>query len=366
MDCVERPACVLLVSRQALRPCRGDAWVRAVGEALRWVGECGGRVLTSVGTTTWGLQVAAARQLGVPQTVVVCPDGEETDAGVACRVRRGFGLGQDTMVWCVGHTREGRARRARMALRDRVVMQAADVLVPVSVRPGATMDAVLEKARADGRHVEERFRVDYTLRRERLVDRPDLSGAVLPPGHWIVHWTRTSNGPWPDERPVDFYDDLLRRDCYPRSAFDTLTRILSSRRIIASPRHMPGNIPCVSFTAASVQGFVPLMRWRSRYREMSFEPYGVGIRVSAARNIGVRPVHYHDRRDSPDAGPVWGSQSAGVLTDWRQEQEWRVRGDVDLADISPGDLAAICPTEAERERALAAAGFTDARWTATV
>ena len=47
----------------------------------------------------------------------------------------------------------------------------------------------------------------------------------------IIHWTRGCNKAWPDERAIDYYQDIINSTNYPRTAFDTLMRIIKSGRI---------------------------------------------------------------------------------------------------------------------------------------
>jgi len=155
---------------------------------------------------------------------------------------------------------------------------------------------------------------------------------------------------------VDYYRAVLNSDRYPRSAYDTLIHILTIRTLKATTRHMPAGTPTVSFTGLSVAESLPLMRWRARYAEMSFEPYGVALARSAATRLGIRAVRYYDAgagRPAP-GGDVWLTQSMGQRTDWRQERESRARGDLDLSSLSGDDFIAICfhPGEAQKITAL--------------
>ncbi len=169
-------------------------------------------------------------------------------------------------------------------------------------------------------------------------------------GRYLTHWTRATNTPWPDERPIDFYHAILESARYPRSGFDTLCHIIETRIIKASSRHMPENIPTVSFTGLSPREVIPLMRWRARYTQMSFEPYGLAVPIELADTSGICPVLYRDKV-SPIGlqTPVWLTQSIGTKSDWRQENEYRHLGDFALSDFAPDRLLAFClsPNEAQ-------------------
>jgi hypothetical protein len=246
--------------------------------------------------------------------------------------------------------------------RDRSVIGAADFLLPVAVRTGGSIESHIATRRPD-QLLDRSFHYDGQ-------DRSTVKGYVLEPDRldpavesaargFLIHWTRTSNGPWPGERAVDYYRDVVHSTCYPRSALDTLLRIAHSRLLRPSARHMPGNTPTVSLSGLSPNDAVPLMRWRTRYGQMSFEPYGIGIRESAARRLSVVPVTYYDADNRPTGlrGDTWMTQSRGRITDWRNENEYRHRGDLNFSDLEPSDLRLFCRRPAEVPRLHDATGI---------
>jgi hypothetical protein len=237
--------------------------------------------------------------------------------------------------------------------RDREIVNLADLILPVSIRSDGSMEEILVAAISARRSVEARFQIEYQGRRGKLaytLDQDRLSDQMRQcGGDYIIHWTRAVNGPWLGERPVDYYRELVQSDRHPRSAFDTLMRILDTRCLIASPRHMPRNTPVVAFSALAPAEVIPLMRWRARFGEMSFEPYGIGLRRSVAERAGIRPVQYGDKLPEKSApADYWICQSPGTRTDWREEQEYRHLGDLDFSGIPKDDLAVFCLTPEER------------------
>jgi NADH:ubiquinone oxidoreductase subunit D len=83
---------------------------------------------------------------------------------------------------------------------------------------------------------------------------------------------------------------------------------------------------------------------------MSFEPYGVGIEREYASELGIQSVQYYSRdSDRPDGFPVWLTQSSGVKTDWRQEREYRYKGDFDFSVVPKDKL--ICFTRTRDQAA---------------
>lgn len=215
---------------------------------------------------------------------------------------------------------------------------------------------------ADGSRVDSSFQVDYERQQETLayrvpVDKVNPELADLH-SRFVVHYTRACNGPWPDESVVDYYRSVATSEEYPRGALATLLHIAATQRIIGSSRHMPRRTPCVSFTALPVAETVGLMRWRSRYHEMSLEPYGIAISKEVAERIGVRPVTYFDSNHRrPPADGAWCWQSIGQKTDWRAEQEWRARGDINLSDVPIDAVRLVCHTPEEAWRIREITGY---------
>ncbi|MBD3239675.1 MAG: hypothetical protein GF331_03750 [Chitinivibrionales bacterium] len=345
--------------------------MRAVVEAIEWARSQRLRVVTSVGMQTWELVLVAALRAGVPVDVyALCPPAADR-ADVEAGIRAAFGLtGTDRVILL--DSVEGTGKRDGLARRDARVVAAADILLPISVRPKGTMTATIARAAAGGTRLIETFTVPYSRRTAPLkfsLDPSRLSSVLMETTDtWLVHWTRTANGPWPTETARSYYDALLDSDTYPRGGFQTLCNILATGRIAASGRHMPARTPTVSFTGRPPHAFVPLMRWRARYREMSFEPYGIGIARSCAADYGIRPVVYHPA-GAPDheafPAEAWLRQSTGRITWWGDEDEYRCVGDLDLRAL-PGDrLIAFCRTAGEARALTArygipAIGFTDA------
>jgi len=246
-------------------------------------------------------------------------------------------------------------RESQWRRRDELIMSHANTVLPVSVRSGGYLETLMESARREGKTVVDDFSVPYRRRRHRMAYRifpeslnPHLTGLE---GCFLIHWTRTANTAWPTERLIDFYRDVVSSEKYPRSAFHTLLNIVDTGIIVASSRHMPENIRTVSFSLRAPADMAPLFRWRARYREMSFEPYGLGIERDTAAGLGIRPVRYagSDITVRPYADR-WLKQSQGVKSDWRLEEEYRHRGDLNITSVPKEKLILFCRTSDEAER----------------
>jgi hypothetical protein len=146
---------------------------------------------------------------------------------------------------------------------------------------------------------------------------------------------------------------------HPRSAIDTIERIATERYLYASTRHMPRKTPCVSFTGLTPHDAVPLMRWRARYGQMTFEPYGLGIKRTVAERMGIAPVTYYDvsAKSAIATLPAWRTQSRGVITNWQAENEYRHCGDLDLSPVPDDALVLFCRFEHEVESLAQATGI---------
>jgi len=247
-------------------------------------------------------------------------------------------------------------------LRDETIVSAAELLLPVSLRPGGNMQRLLQTCLDGNKRIVDSFQTEYQERESPLAyawENRQLNPDIVTTGEpYLIHWTRTSNTAWPDETLLDYYRAVINSDTYPRTAFATLTNIITKGRITASSSHMPLNTPTVSLSGLSPHEVIPLMRWRARYRQMSFEPYGIGIRKEYALAVGIRAVQYYDRSAPRPAGlPAWLTQSKGDITDWRAEQEYRHHGDIDLRGIPRTQLLAVTLTAAEAEKLQKKTGF---------
>ena len=351
----------ILLSRQPLRPTARTGWVRQVRSAAGWLKDNGIGLCSSTGMQTWDMVTALASMEKIPVKIVLPPDESETADEAARICVREYDLdGRAVEFVTCDKSSAPLDRRTSLMERDRKVVETADILLPISVSEHGGMSKLIYEMESSGeKKVDRRFQISYEKRSERLAY--DLDPETLQPklertaGRYLIHWTRACNGAWPDERLIDFHRAVLSSERYPRSALDTLCHILDEQRVLASSRHMPGGVRTVSFSSLSPRELIPLIRWRARYRQMSFEPYGIGISKEYALSIGILPVSYYSRAEGEgsDGGhdlsyrDQWLSQSVGQITDWRQEREYRYLGDLGLAAIPTEHLQAFCLTADE-------------------
>ncbi|MFH1069468.1 MAG: hypothetical protein V1794_07575, partial [Candidatus Glassbacteria bacterium] len=153
-------------------------------------------------------------------------------------------------------------------------------------------------------------------------------------------------GPWPGERPREFYRDLLARpETYVRSAGESLARIAAEKLIRASSWKMPSGEPAVGFTALPAGRCIELMTWRRSLARYSFEPFGVAVRTAELVRLGCRPVKYFTEGSTRPAGPdLPFTQGEGKTAAWSREEEWRTRGDLNLAGLDAESVLLVACT----------------------
>lgn len=337
----------ILLSRQPLRPCGTTPWVVNTVAAIRWLKNRDIVLRSSVGMQTWELVTAVASMERIPLRLYLPSSLSKANDGQVA-IFRNYALDGQPVEFCQIEESARATKEDILMRRDEAVVHAADILIPISIRPGGHMAALLESARAKGKEIVKDFEVTKQSKNPSLAYH--LDAASLNPeidalaGQYFIHWTRASNSAWQDERLIDYCAAIVRSEAYPRSALDTLRHIVSSRRIIASARHMPENISTVALSSLSPRDVIPLMRWRARYSEMSFEPYGIGIRTDYASHLNVHPVVYYEGKHPPPKASTspWLYQSIGMKTDWRQEQEYRHKGDLLLDGLPKDALYLFC------------------------
>ncbi|UCC44153.1 MAG: hypothetical protein JSU65_13735 [Candidatus Zixiibacteriota bacterium] len=350
---IERKFAAVLLSRQSLRPTSSTKWVSQAVKAVSWVKDQKMGLCSSVGMQTWDMVTALGSIEGVPMRLYLPVPAMEVYSDACRRIIHDFELNPDEIeLHPVLPTSSEAEPKSLPMLRDKAVVESSDLIIPVSVRSNGHMARLLAECSSKTTsdflisHVHRSEPLGYDLVGSRL--NPDLKSIT---GDYVVHWTRGTNESWPGERPVDLYRDIFASASWPRSAHETLRRILRTGRIMASARHMPGKVKTVSFSALLPHEVVPLIRWRARYQEMSFEPYGIGIERQYAVSRGIKPVRYYSaaRESLPSDVPGWLTQSMGSITDWRCEKEYRHEGDFVLGNIPLGKMILFCrfPEEAE-------------------
>ena len=172
---------------------------------------------------------------------------------------------------------------------------------------------------------------------------------------YLLHWTRSPDGPWPDEQPDDYLDSLiLGVEAIDRTAFAALSRILQTGCLLASSHLIRGETKVVCFSDVEICKLHERRVYRRHLHRWDFEPYGIGVRKSVLTRFKVKPVvygeaHVFDQLE-PDQQPFFQLAESSSGVDWQSEKEWRAIGDVSLTDLKPEDVFLFAPTEHEALR----------------
>jgi hypothetical protein len=333
---------LVLSSTQHKHPRGSDPWVQRTLEAIETLAREGHSFVASLGTAPWELALWKIASLGVG-VHVLCPvaRGCSEDDALAS-VEADFGLQPESCTWQLLASGGTGRLKDTWKERDAEAVRVAELLCPVSIRPGGKLETLLGKTQAA---IDERFRINDARRSRAAAWGTPAAPEQAQPAGVLLHFTRASDGPWPGEKRKQYYEAIAASmDRYPRDGLATLRRIVQEKRIRASTFRLRGSARAVSFTAAKVAEALSLVRWRSRYARYSFEPYAIGVGCDAAFEAGARPVVY-------DNGAASGQdpfrQGRGDKGHWEAEQEWRMQGDVDLTRFDPGQVQVFTASEAE-------------------
>ncbi|MFH0821314.1 MAG: hypothetical protein V2B18_01075 [Pseudomonadota bacterium] len=291
------------------------------------------------------------------------------------------------------------SRKQRLQTRDSLVGALSWEVRVGFVRPGGIMSSVARKSlkaalpvkvfvpggalleRSDNHGIIEEFKLtaDCLVTAQSAADSPqardiapDRTGgtrgesplvldAVLSDGRWLFHYTRAGSGPWPGQSRGDYCSALIEgREGAGHTAFDTLVRILTERKLRAGSDFIRGGNRTVSFTEIGPDRFSALRRWRKGLAGWAVEPYGLALKRARLAKLGAQPVVYGREEDylKLDAGQRYLFQiRTGKAADWTTEKEWRHEGDLSF-DLLPGkDVRVIVPTTAEARLIKARFGF---------
>ncbi len=335
----------LINSRQALRPTGRDKWIQATLRAVDALSaESNYRFLASLGETTYELALYEICRTKSHIEIILTTGQLQAVANSEEDLRNiladEFNLPSERMSFTCVETGEESAKQAPH-LRDAEVLRRADIVVPVSIRPGGFWDIQLADSASLSGKIDNRFRVPYqkshTRIKQSFVERQPLTTTASRLENYLIHWTRATNGPWPGERRCEYYRAICDSEhTYPRSALATLERILTEKRIRGSSRHMPQGAAMVSLTSASLAESISLMKYRARYREMTIEPYAIALPSGIAEQSGIQQVTYlgtEELSQLSDAERLFAHAAGAERTDWKREKEWRSYGDLDLSPL---------------------------------
>ena len=331
-------------SSQSKTPCGNDSWVEGSIAAVKNLIDLGYTIVTSLYLNTYELLVFLVSEYGGSQVIVSPVAGEDLGYNVYYKTVDQFRLDREkTAMVFVNPETESKNPKSAWFKRDLAVAQMADLLMPVSIRPGGKLEKLMSETKKD---IDSDFRIDYA----RPLAKPpkyDFGKAVYPEGGWdyITHWTRTHQGPWPGESKHDFYGRLLNSGSeYPNNAFNTLKNMIKKKKIYASSKRIRKSIRCIGFSDRDPESMLKWMRWLPKRVGWNFEPYGIAIKKEAAVKVGIRQAIYGDDElyeKLPENDKPYFQSKGMKNVDWSEENEWRKIGDLALIDIPGKDLAFI-------------------------
>nr|MBN2276656.1 hypothetical protein [candidate division Zixibacteria bacterium] len=340
---------IILNSRQSSRPIGTDPWIQCTRQAANEAASRGYTLLNSVGMNSWEIGLSLSLELRLPIRLIVPLDKSREPEEIKKYYIEQFDLSRSNIEWLFLESKSrGDHRQLFPQERDRIIINEADIIYPVSIRPGGNLEELINKASGTGKKIVTRFQVPYADKHHPCNSGPNLKQLdptidTKLPG-FLIHWTRGVTGPWPGERYIDYYRAITGSNHhYPRNALETLLRILREQRLRASSRHQRAGIEAVSFSSLPPTAAAGLMKWRARYSEMTFEPYGLAFDGNFAGTIGIRKVFYGssemcrylDNNDKPYY------QNIGTIGNWMPEKEYRHIGDIDLTCLPRDRMAFI-------------------------
>ena len=137
----------------------------------------------------------------------------------------------------------------------------------------------------------------------------------------------------------------------------TLQQIIQDRRIIGNTRLTRTTQPCVSFSAVPLPELLARRRFRSHLGRWDWEPFGLLVRRAALESLGAKPVRYGtdedyrklDRSEQHYFQPL-GKRDKRTALDWTSEQEWRILGNLNLADLPHEAVTLFVATQQQAQQ----------------
>lgn len=339
--------------RQLVTP--HDAWVRGLRGVVRSIAADHSKLV--VGDRTAGSEFVrhAAHRLELPYEVIKPPAMTTSDA-------------------------------TEIPARDRVVIEAADLVYVLHLRTGGNLHRLLldrlrqshpkvvlvdipklqaESARLElleaGAELWQPDDLNLTPFNDAATDFTADEQTTLPRNIYLIesppdesswtqltHTTRACPGPWPEQSFAEYADSVLcDTSSADHSPLGSLRRIVATKRLVASNRMIRGGHCVVSWTACPLQQLHSLHCFRTHRVRWDFEPYGLCVRRDWLIEQGARPVRYGTEADwnglAEADQPFFQAAGGETEIDWSVEQEWRHLGDLDLSGLTSDDVLLFVP-----------------------
>lgn len=383
------PTAAILNSRKPRMITPSDCWIKITIALTEEAVRKGFTVVSSLGMFTYDLVTFIAAQMGAPTIIVLdglLPELLSSDKQAEFYEEFAGLFDPEKTLFVSPFPPDVKMpdRAARDFERDRWVVFLASRVLAGEIRSGGYMEKLSLAAINEGRRVqafrpsvfdkstagnrallaagaEEVTVADFPVK--KVSYRPNMpqtrlvasNSPSLKPSfdlsEYLFHYTRGCYGPWPGQSRADYIRSLADGDNDAgHTGFDTLCRILCERLIRAGHRLVRGNVPVVSFSACPPTQLANIRKWNPALIRWTFEPYTVGIHRAALEEMGARPAIYGPEtkfRELSEAERFRFQLHAPPKTDWSNEKEWRIAGDVDLSRLSPEGIIAVVPTKKE-------------------
>ena len=282
---------LILNSTHTKYPVGKEKWIQETIRAIRDL-SADGRMICSLNPLQWDLATHCCSDAGCDVDMLI-PHCEENGVVDHTDILKGdfvFGPGLLDIHYYNNGNKSG--TKSAWQNRDDMALTSADIIVPVSLRPkGRLLTRLHENIR--GKRIVTDYHVPWTKSQSR--PRYDFQGYTinnLPPGDWLIHWTRASQGYWPGESKAEFWRDVLADpDRYVRSAGDTLLNITrrTHSRVIVENAGQPQS--CFSLSPENIGG--------TRSHEMAKTVCALHLRA-----LRYRHEERSGRRTGRTGGPV--------------------------------------------------------------
>ena len=348
----------VLNSRQGRYLERGEEWIAATVSAVQAAAQHGKIIVASAGLNTWELTLWAAARAGAPALAVLPAKSDEPEENLQRQLEHlahefncppGFLSGAFFPA-----SEDRRSPKTDWPERDRLVIRHADELRPVSIRPEGNLEQLIQEATQESKTINNDYQVEYQADRKsadpRIPEDRLASWTKSTDWRYLTHWTHTFGGPWPGEKKADYYAALLEDgNGNPRSAPDTLRRILQEGWLFGSSLHMPQNRKAVGFTELPPAEAMKEIKYRKRFQRWSFEPYGLVLNREKLKNLGARPVRYESETKNTDENDIFVQHQTSGRADWSGQREWRLPYDLDLSVFCEEEALVVVPAQREKE-----------------
>jgi len=335
----------VLISRQSLTICCNTLWIQQTLAACKKIFENNDILLTSVGQNTWNFQLFCGTTLGLNLRIVVPASDRDEFKRISDYYKEQFKFDENKVGFIY---LESKANEKNNTIRDQYIIDNSELIYPISLRNNGFFQNSLKACKK----INATFQIKYEAHSEekrKKIYRNFNNEKFNKFENYLFHWTRKPKENWPDETQLDYYMSIIEKEGSPRTAFDTLCHILDKNIIYSSSRHALKNCKSVSFTGSPIDHFFGLMKWRNKYNEMSYEPYGIGIDREEALKRGFKKVLYCDLNEykklTVEEKKI--NHTSGIKTNWSEEQEYRYFGDLDMKQIPNEKKICICQNSDE-------------------